>query len=183
MTTAPANRRPLAVLIGPPGAGKTTVGLALAKTLGVEFRDTDHDVELTAGKLISDIFAVDGEPAFRALERTAVATALREHQGVLSLGGGAVLDPTTADLLRQFQDDGGLTVFLNVSLAAAAPRVGFNVARPLLVGNPRARWAELMKARLPVYESLASLVVLTDDLVPQDIAALIAKELQCPAST
>ena len=169
---------PQAVLIGPPGAGKTTVGLSLASLLGVEFRDTDRDVEVSVGKSISDIFADDGEPAFRALERAAVAAALEEHRGVLSLGGGAVLDPHTAELLRNYRENGGLVVFLNVSLAAAAPRVGFNVSRPLLAGNPRARWAELMQQRRPIYESLASLVVLTDELQPGEIAQLIAKELK-----
>ncbi len=170
--------RPLVVLTGPPGSGKTTVGRLLAQGSGTRFRDTDHDVEITAGKPISDIFVDDGEPAFRALEREAVAAALREHDGVLALGGGAVLDPATQELLAAYAANGGTVVFLDVTLAHAAPRVGFNQSRPLLLGNPRAQWAALMEARRPVYERVATLHVLTDDLTPEAVASTILTEVQ-----
>ncbi|WP_242496308.1 shikimate kinase [Xylanimonas protaetiae] len=167
----------MAVLVGPPGSGKTTVGLGLAEARGVAFRDTDHDVEVTAGKPITEIFVDDGEPAFRALEREAVGRALGEHDGILALGGGAVLDKATQDALAAYAAGGGVVVFLDVSLAHAAPRVGFNQSRPLLLGNPRARWAALMEARRPVYERVSTLTVLTDGLEPQAVVAQIVKEL------
>ena len=169
--------RPLVVLVGPPGSGKTTVGTLLAHGRGVAFRDTDHDVEVTAGKPITEIFVDDGEPAFRTLEHAAVATALTEHDGVLSLGGGAVLDPATQELLAAYAAGGGVVVFLDVTLAHAAPRVGFNQSRPLLLGNPRAQWAALMEARRPVYERVATLRVLTDGQEPAAVAESIEKEL------
>src|SRR5262249_42030566 len=118
---------PRVVLVGPPGAGKTTVGRILADRLHVGFRDTDADVEAMAGKSIADIFYDDGEPAFRALERKAVAAALAEHDGVLCLGGGAVLAPETRSLLKGFR-----VVFLAVGLSDAATRTGLSQARPLL---------------------------------------------------
>lgn len=168
---------PVLVLVGPPGSGKTTVGRLLAQSHGVDFRDTDHDVEVTAGKPVTEIFVDDGEPAFRALEREAVAAALREHEGVLALGGGAVLDEATQEALAAYAAQGGAVVFLDVSLAHAAPRVGFNQSRPLLLGNPRARWAALMEARRPVYERVSTVRVLTDGLEPQAVAQSIDKEL------
>jgi shikimate kinase len=169
---------PLVVLTGPPGSGKTTVGTLLARQLGVAFRDTDTDVEQTAGKPVADIFVDDGEPRFRDLEREAVTTALATHDGVLALGGGAVMDPLTQTALTGYAGAGGTVVFLDVSLAHAAPRVGFNKARPLLVGNPRARWAELMAARRPTYERLATLRVLSDDRTAQQVAHEIFREVQ-----
>jgi shikimate kinase len=158
------------VLVGPPGSGKSTTGQVLAARRGVAFRDTDHDVEATAGKPISDIFVDDGEPAFRALEREAVVAALGAHDGVLALGGGAVLDPVTQERLAAYAAAGGVVVFLDVSLAHAAPRVGLNRSRPLLLGNPRAQWQALMEARRPVYERVATVRVLTDGLTPAQVA-------------
>ncbi|WP_084126574.1 shikimate kinase [Demequina sp. NBRC 110054] len=166
---------PRAVLIGPPGSGKSSVGTRLARLWDVSWRDTDDDVEASEGKAISDIFVDDGEPRFRELEAAAVATALKEHEGVLSLGGGAVLDPRTEALLASYVADGGEVVFLDVSLAKAAPRVGLNAARPLLAGNPRQRWQELMNARRPVYERIATRIVDTDGHTPAAVAALIAE--------
>lgn len=161
---------PRVVLIGPPGSGKTSVGRALARALGIARRDTDADVERLAGKPIAEIFIDDGEAAFRALEREAVAQAMGEHDGVLSLGGGAILDPTTQQLLHDYVATNGRVVFLDVSLAAAAPRVGLNAARPLLVGNPRRQWAELMEARRPIYEGLATDTVNTDHIRADRVA-------------
>jgi shikimate kinase len=169
---------PAAVLVGPPGSGKTTVGVLLAQRLGVTFRDTDADVEHVAGKAVADIFVEDGEPRFRELEREAVTTALAEHDGVLALGGGAVMDPLTQGALEGYAAAGGVVVFLDVSLAHAAPRVGFNRSRPLLLGNPRARWAALMEQRRPVYESLATLRVLSDGRTAEDVADEIAQEVE-----
>lgn len=169
---------PKVVLAGPPGSGKSTVARALSQLLSVSSRDTDTDVEATAGKSISDIFVDDGEPAFRALEVQAVASALTEHDGVLSLGGGAVLDEQTQENLAQYRDAGGLVVFLDVSLTAAAPRVGFNQSRPLLLGNPRAQWKILMEKRRPTYEAVSNFRILTDGLTPKQVAQAIANQLE-----
>jgi shikimate kinase len=156
---------PVVVVVGPPGAGKTTVGRLVAERLGVAFRDTDTDVEAAAGASVADVFVTEGEAGFRALERTAVAAALADHDGVLALGGGAVLDPGTRDRLV-----GRTVVFLDVGVADAARRVGFNRDRPLLLGNPRAQWLRLMNERRSVYEAVASARVETDGRTPDEVA-------------
>jgi shikimate kinase len=150
------------------GAGKTTVGGLLAEGWGVGFRDTDQDVEARAGKAVQDIFVDEGEDAFRALERAAVAQALADHDGVLALGGGAVLSDETRALL-----DGHRVVFLRVGLADAAKRVGLGVSRPLLLGNVRGRMKQLIDERAPVYESVAVHVVDTDGLSADEVAAAV----------
>jgi shikimate kinase len=167
-----ADLGPCVVLMGPPGSGKTTVGRALAKLLGVELRDTDEAIEVRAGRSISDIFVDDGEPRFRELERAEVASSLASHRGVLSLGGGAVMDPVNATALA-----GHTVVFLDVGIADAAKRVGFSQSRPLLAMNPRAQWSRMMDLRRPTYERLASFSVLTTGRTPRDIAAEIVQRL------
>ena len=177
---------PAAILIGPPGAGKSTVGPLLAARLGVGFVDTDGRVEAVAGKPVSDIFIEDGEPAFRALEREAVAWAISAgageghggelRGGVIGLGGGAVLDPGTQRLLA-----GLPVVYLATGFAAAAKRVGLDRPRPLLAVNPRATLRALLEQRLPVYEKLAWLTVSTDDRTPDEIVAEIVAHLPGPS--
>ena len=175
------------ILIGAPGAGKTTVGTMLAARLGVPFTDTDAVVEAVAGKLVSDIFISDGEPEFRRLERAAVAatltggspgdarsdgtfTAGTPASGVVGLGGGAVMDERT-----QAELAGRAVVYLQTGFAELAKRVGLDRARPLLIGtNPRAQLKSLLEQRLPVYGRLAWLTVSTDGREPDDIAAEIA---------
>ena len=177
--TAPGTRSagPRVVLVGPPGAGKSTVARSLSGLLGVSVRDTDADVEAVAGKPIREIFVDDGEPHFRDLERAAVTRALAEHDGVLALGGGAVMDPVIQEALARHVAGGGVVAFLDVSLAHAAPRVGFNQSRPLLLGNPRAQWQALMERRRPVYQQVATLVVNTDGRTATDVAREIAGAL------
>ncbi|MEP7194660.1 MAG: shikimate kinase [Actinomycetota bacterium] len=165
--------RPRVVLIGPPGAGKTTVGHLLAARLDVGLYDTDHAIERQQGRSISDIFVDEGEPRFRELERAEVEAALTSHSGVLSLGGGAVMDPANAAALA-----GHTVVFLDVGISDAAGRVGFNQSRPLLVVNPRAQWTRMMDIRRPTYERLATFTVLTTGRTPRDIAAEIARRLE-----
>jgi shikimate kinase len=157
--------RPVCVLVGPMGAGKTTVGTLVAQALGVAFHDTDADIVATAGKEISEIFIDDGEDAFRALERAAVAAALESVDGVLALGGGAILAAETRDRLR-----GHVVVYLSVELADAVSRVGLGVGRPLLTVNPRATLRHLLDQRRPLYEEVATVVVRTDGRTPTDIA-------------
>ncbi len=152
------------VLVGPPGAGKSTVGRSLAARLDVGFRDTDVDVETTAGKSVADIFVDDGEERFRALEREAVAVALREHDGVLSLGGGAVLAESTRELLSEH-----LVVLLDVDLSSAATRVGLGQGRPLVGLNPRAQLRQLLEQRRPLYVEVARHTVDTSGQQPAQV--------------
>jgi shikimate kinase len=165
--------KPVCVLVGPPGSGKTSTGLALAEALGVPFRDTDADIEQTAGKPIPEIFLDEGEPHFRTLEQAAVATALASFDGVLALGGGAVLaEPTRAALA------GHTVVFLSVELPDAVKRVGLGQGRPLLAVNPRATLRHQLAQRRPLYESVATLTVATDGRTPAEVAAEILAALK-----
>lgn len=150
------DHRPRVVLVGPMGAGKTTVGRILAERWAVGFRDTDADVENAAGKSVQEIFVDAGEDVFRAMERDAVEAALDSHDGVLALGGGSVMAESTRALLR-----GQSVVFLRVGLADAASRVGLGVSRPMLLGNVRGRMKQLIDERTPVYESVAAHAVET----------------------
>ncbi len=157
---------PVVVLVGAMGAGKTSVAHALGAKLRLPVRDTDQDVEAAAGRPIADIFVSDGEPAFRAMERAAVAAALAEHHGILALGGGAVLADETRALLA-----GHPVVHLLVSTSQGVRRTGLNAARPLLAGvNPRATYRALLEARLPIYRSVAALEVDTDNRSVDDVA-------------
>ena len=156
------------VLVGAPGAGKTTVGLALADRLGVAFADADSVIVDRVGKPVAEIFADDGEEAFRALEEQVTAELLDEP-GVLALGGGAVLSERTRTALH-----GRRVVWLRVGLAAAVKRVGMDTARPLLLGNVRGRLLALLNERAPLYAEVATQVLDTDDLEPAAVAARIA---------
>lgn len=162
------------VLVGPMGSGKSTVAALLADALGVDARDTDADVEATDGRTISDIFVESGEAHFRKLEREAVAAALATHDGVLSVGGGAVLDENARQLLT---DSAHTVVFLRVGLAEAVKRVGLGTSRPLLLGNVRSRIKALLDERTPIYESVADLAVDTDQRTAQDVADEIREAL------
>jgi shikimate kinase len=164
--------RPRVVLIGPMGAGKSTVAGLLANAWGLPVRDTDDDIVATQGRSIADIFVDSGEQHFRALEAEAVAEALATHEGVLALGGGSVLDLRTRELLA-----GHRVVFLRVGLAEAVKRVGLGSGRPLLLGNVRSRIKALLDERTPVYEALATLVVDTDERTPAEVAAEVEERL------
>lgn len=166
---------PLVVLVGPMGVGKSTVGQLLAERLGVVYRDTDDDIVAEQGRAIAEIFVDEGESAFRAIEKRAVRRALAGHDGVLALGGGAILDADTRALLA-----GQRVVYLSMDVEEAVKRTGLNAARPLLAVNPRKQWRELMEARRNLYEEVATAVVATDGRTPEEVtrAALDALELK-----
>ena len=175
----PTGSGPIVVLVGVPGSGKSTIGRALAAALGVEFRDTDTDVEVDTGRSIADIFVQSGEPEFRRLEEAAVAAALADHRGVLALGGGAVTSASTRELLLDAP-----VVWLRVGLAAASQRAGLSGARPVLLGNVRAQMKVLMDARAALYGEVATLTVDTDELsVDETVAAILAGLELTPETT
>jgi len=164
---------PPIILIGPPGAGKTSVGKALAKKLSLNFLDSDKVVEEKSGKSIPEIFITDGEPAFREMERAAVIDLIENQDGVIALGGGSVMDLEVSKRLLPMAN----VVFLDVSISNAAPRVGFNRDRPLLLGNPRQQWIALIEKRRSTYEALAKARVSTDNKKPVEVVEEIVKEL------
>ncbi|WP_369137821.1 shikimate kinase [Modestobacter versicolor] len=162
---------PVLVLVGPPGAGKTTVGTGVARRLGVPFRDTDADVEAATGTTVADLFVQHGEPRFRALEQAAVATALAEHTGVLALGGGAVTNAATRELLVAHGRGGGTVVWLDVDVPSAAKRVGLSRDRPLLAVNPRAMLRSMLETRAPLYREVSTATVTTSARPVGDVVA------------
>ncbi|MDG9715397.1 shikimate kinase [Streptomyces sp. DH24] len=163
---------PVVVLVGPMGVGKSTVGQLLAQRLGVGYRDTDDDIVAGQGRTVADIFVDEGEPAFRAVEKQAVLRALAEHDGVLALGGGAVLDPDTRTALT-----GHRVVFLDVDAAEAVRRVGRDPGRPLLAGDPHRQWRTLMEQRRPLYTAVARAVVDTGGLTPHGVVDAVLAAL------
>ncbi len=163
---------PVAIIIGPPGAGKSTVGPLLAARLGVPFTDADSVIAETAGKPVSDIFIQDGEAAFRDLERTTAARLIGGEPGVLALGGGAVLDPATQRLLA-----GQRVIYLETGFRAVVHRSGLDGPHPPIPGNPRGRLKQMLDERHPVYAGLAWRTVATDDRDPEDLAGFLAAEL------
>ena len=160
------------VLIGVPGAGKTTVGSHLAEILGCEFIDTDQQIEQQIGKSISDIFVQDGEKFFREVEAEVIADALGQEQVVISVGGGALMNEKTRELIKN-----QTAVWLQAGLSQAVDRIGMNKNRPLLLGNVRGQLADLMAAREPFYIECAKFVVDTNELTPQEVAQYIQKQL------
>ena len=153
------------MLVGAPGSGKTTIGRLLARNLEVDFRDTDADIEAVAGRTISDIFVEEGEASFRDRETAALREALEQCDGVLSLGGGIVLRPENRALLATQP-----VVWLEVTLADAADRVGLATSRPVLLGNVRGRLMELLQERTPFYTEVARYRVSTHLKKPSEIA-------------
>ncbi|WP_155055140.1 3-dehydroquinate synthase [Streptomyces blattellae] len=155
------------------GVGKSTVGQLLAARLGVGYRDTDDDIVAAEGRAIAEIFVDEGEPVFRGIEKRAVQRALAEHDGVLALGGGAVLDPGTRELLSRHR-----VVYLSMDVEEAVKRTGLNAARPLLAINPRKQWRELMEARRHLYAEVAAAVVATDGRTPEEVTQAVLDALE-----
>ncbi len=179
VSTVIPERRPTLVLVGPPGAGKTTVGRVLARRLGVGFTDVDGMIVERAGKPIADMFLQDGEDAFRALEREVVAEALVATDGVLALGGGSVLADVTRGRLR-----GHRVVYLNVGLSDGLRRTGMSTARPLLAGvNPRATFKALLDARAPLYREVATVEIDTSRRSANQVARAVLEAIgEVPSS-
>ncbi|WP_443041673.1 shikimate kinase [Streptomyces sp. B21-083] len=155
------------------GVGKSTVGRLLAERLGCSYRDTDDDIVAEQGRTIADIFVDEGEPVFRAVEKQAVQRALAEHDGVLALGGGSILDEDTRGLLA-----GHRVVYLSMDVEEAVQRTGLNAARPLLAVNPRRQWRELMEARRHLYTEVADAVVATDGRTPEEVTQAVLDALE-----
>jgi len=166
---------PRIILIGPMGSGKTTIGQLVASKLGIAFRDTDHVIEERAGKSVSDIFLEDGEDEFRILEKKVLRDELLSDDTVLALGGGAPISVDAQSALRAIASP---VVYLDISLATVAPRIGFNRDRPLLLHNPRGQWQTLMEARRPIYESIADSVIDVNDKSESEIVTLILEVLK-----
>ena len=160
------------ILIGPPGAGKSSIGKNLAKKLEQPFCDTDQLIEEQSGKSIAEIFIDSGEAQFREIEKAVVLQVLQDRTGVIALGGGSVLDDDVQAKLQRMSD----VVFLDVSISNAAPRVGFNRDRPLLVGNPRQQWIALMEKRRPIYEKLAKITISTDNKKVNEVVSELIGE-------
>ena len=163
------------VLIGPPGAGKSSVGRALSKELSMPFVDSDSEIEKVAGKTISEIFVDDGEQVFRKTEVEIVGKLLTDFTGVIALGGGA---PITLETQQKLESSDFPIIFIDVSISQAANRVGFNKDRPLLLINPRQQWLNLMNDRRPIYERLASEIVSSDNKKPVEVAKIISEKLK-----
>lgn len=165
---------PRAVLIGPPGAGKSTIGRRLAQALDLPLLDTDAEIERTTGRTIPDIFGTDGEPAFRRIEEEVVADALARHDGIVSLGGGAILSERTRALLQ-----GRTVIYLEISVAEGLRRTGTNTTRPLLAGaDPAAKYRELMRRRRPLYRQAATIRVRTDGRSPGRVEQQVLAKLE-----
>jgi shikimate kinase len=164
---------PVVVLVGPMGVGKSTVGRMLADRLGLAYRDTDDDIVAEQDRTVAEIFVDEGESVFRGIEKDAVRRALAEHDGVLALGGGAILDEDTRALLA-----GPRVVYLSMNVEEAVKRTGLNAARPLLAVNPRKQWRELMEARRHLYEEVATAVVATDGRTPEEVTQAVLDALE-----
>ncbi|CAB4675784.1 unannotated protein [freshwater metagenome] len=162
------------VLIGPPGAGKTSIGKALSKELELAFIDSDAEIERISGKTISEIFVDQGEAVFRKTEVETVTRILAEFEGVVALGGGAPINPEIQKVLLNSEYP---VIFIDVSISQAANRIGFNKDRPLLMINPRQQWLHLMSERRPIYEKLATITVSSDNSKPSEVAKTITDKI------
>lgn len=167
---------PKAVLIGLPGSGKSTIGRRLAKALGLTMLDTDAAVEERAGRTIAEIFAAEGEPGFRRVEEEVVREALAGHDGIVSLGGGAVTTPGVRDALA-----GHTVVYLEITAEEGIRRTGGSTVRPLLAGPDRAeKYRQLMSDRGPLYRKVATIRVNTSRRNPGAVVRYLATRLEDP---
>jgi shikimate kinase len=169
---------PKAVLVGMPGSGKSTIGRRLAKVMGVPLLDTDAKIVETAGRSIAEIFETDGEQGFRRIEEEVIRAALTEHDGILSLGGGAVTSPGVREALA-----GHTVVFLEIGAAEGIRRTTGGSVRPLLAGGDAAeRYRALMSERVPLYRRVATMRINTNRRNPGAVVRYLANRLENPAA-
>lgn len=167
---------PKAVLVGLPGSGKSTIGRRLAKAMGLTLLDTDAAIEEKTGRTVAEIFTADGESGFRRIEEDVIREALQTHDGILSLGGGAVTTPGVRDALA-----GQTVVYLEISAAEGVRRTGGNTVRPLLAGPDRAeKYRTLMNERIPLYRRVATIRVNTNRRNPGAVVRYIVSRLENP---
>lgn len=172
-----SQHHPRAVVIGPAGAGKTTIAQRLAGLLNVAWVDTDQQVENVEGSTIAEIFHTSGEDTFRRLEAETVRTALEECSGIVSLGGGAIADPRTRELLRRYADDGGHVIYVEVEYDEVEPRITRARHRPLLLTDARSQWQRLMDERRPHYEAVKTTTIKAGGRSSSELAAEIVAVL------
>jgi shikimate kinase len=167
---------PKAILMGMPGSGKSTIGRRLAKAMGLTLLDTDAKIVETTGRTIADIFSNDGEPEFRRIEEEVVRAALAEHDGIISLGGGAITSPGVRDALA-----GHTVIFLEISAAEGIRRTTGGTVRPLLAGaDPAQKYRNLMSERVPLYRRAATMRVNTNRRNPGAVVRYIVERLENP---
>ena len=167
---------PKAVLMGMPGSGKSTIGRRLAKTMGLTLLDTDTKIVETTGRTIADIFTNDGEKEFRRIEEEVVRAALAEHDGIVSLGGGAITSPGVQEALA-----GHTVIFLEISAAEGIRRTTGGTVRPLLAGpDPARKYRDLMSQRVPLYRRVATMRVNTNRRNPGAVVRHIVERLENP---
>src|SRR5215217_6238779 len=170
---------PKAVLVGLPGSGKSTIGRRLAKALDTSLLDTDAAIEQNTGRSIPDIFATDGEEEFRRIEERVVRDALQSHDGVLSLGGGAVTTEGVREALA-----GHTVVYLEISAAEGVRRTGGTTVRPLLAGVDRGeKFKTLIAQRVPLYRRVATMRVNTNRRNPGAVVRCIVERLENPGAS
>lgn len=162
-------------LVGPMGAGKSTIGRQLSKRLGKEFHDSDHEIEARTGVDIPLIFELEGEAGFRKREQAIIEELTRLPDIVLATGGGAVLDPEN----RRNLSTRGKTVYLHTSVNQQLKRTRCDRNRPLLqTADPRAKLEELMASRDPLYREIADVIIETDGKRVRDVVRQIIQLLQ-----
>ncbi len=160
-----------AILIGPPGSGKSSVGKALAREMATSFVDTDSLIVEEKGKSISEIFAEVGETGFREIEREIVLKALQSNVGVISLGGGSIVDK---EVQQNLSSGSAQVIYLKVGLSNVLSRIGVKDERPLVSQDPESQWLKILQDREPIYKKLATIEISSDNKKSHEVARELA---------